>query len=274
VPEISQDLDVVVYSHKAFPFPRASSWLRPLPSGDGTLPLADVWRDDTGDAIAPLHRALLNVDGSPSTRGGKYFSDITGLYWLWKNRTEVRRIGLYQYRRYLNLLPTMPQSPEIQMTPTDHALAFLASEEQKERINRLLDVYDVIVPQGLLLPYNIEEQYLLHHERKSWDRFWELTFALYPEYAAHRDFLRISNKFHFHNIFIAGVGFLDCYAKQLFRILDPLVREIGFPAPQPPGTRYQEYRYPGYLSERFFTYFLFANQVRVYEAQLVILHES
>ena len=225
MPEISQDLDVVVYSHKAFSFPRASSWLRPLLNGDGdgdgTLPFADVRRDDTGDAIASLHSALLNVDGSPSNRGGKYFSDLAGLYWLWKNRTEVRRVGLYHYRRYLNLLPTMPQSPEIQMTPTDHALAFLASDEQKERIDRLLDVYDVIVPQGLLLPYSIEEQYLLHHERKSWDRFWELTFALYPEYAAHRDFLGICNKFHFHNIFIAGVGFLR------------LLRQATLPHPRP-----------------------------------------
>jgi hypothetical protein len=259
VPDISQDLDVAVYLHKPFPFPRASSWLRPLLSGDGTLPLADVRRDDTGDAITPL---------------GKYFSELTGLYWLWKNRTEVRRIGLYHYRRYLNLLPTAPQSPEIQMTPTDDALAFLASDGQKERIDRLLDVHDVIVPQGHFLPYSIEEQYLLHHGRKAWDRFWELTFALYPEYPAHRDFLRISNKFHLFNIFIAGRGFLDRYAEQLFRILDLLVREIGFPAPQPPGVRYQEYRYPGYLSERFFMYFLFANRVRVHEAQLVMFHEG
>jgi hypothetical protein len=259
LPDISLDLDVAVYSHKAFPFPRPSSWLRPLLSGDGTLPLADARRDDTGISIAPL---------------GKYFSELTGLYWLWKNRIEVGRVGLYHYRRYLNLLPTTPQSPEIQMTPTDDALAFLASDGQKEKIDRLLDVHDVIVPQGHFLPYSIEEQYLLHHGRKAWDRFWDLTFALYPEYAAHRDFLRISNKFHLFNIFIAGRGFLDRYAEQLFRILDLLVREIGFPAPQPPGVRYQEYRYPGYLSERFFMYFIIANRVRVHEAQLVIFHES
>jgi Domain of unknown function (DUF4422) len=259
VPDISQDLDVAVYSHKVFPFPRPSSWLRPLLSGDGTLSLTDLRRDDTGDAIAHL---------------GKYYSELTGLYWLWKNRTDVRRIGFYHYRRYLNLLPTTPQSPEIQMMPTDHALGFLASDQQKERIDRLLDVHDVIVPQGHFLPYSIEEQYLLHHGREVWDRFWELTFALYPEYATHRDFLKISNKFHFFNIFIAGRGFLDFYAEQLFRILDVLVREIGFLAPQPYGTRYQEYRYPGYLSERFFTYFLFANRVRAHEAQLVIFHGS
>jgi hypothetical protein len=99
------------------------------------------------------------------------------------------------------------------------------------------------------------------------------VFDIYPEYARFRGFLSISNKAHFFSIFISSWPWLDAYARQLFPTLQILTQQLGFPEPEP-GKRFQEYRYPGYLAERFFTFYLFANKSRIYEAQLVLLQQD
>jgi hypothetical protein len=252
---LERKLDVLIHSHKPFVFPAGSSWLRPIISAVQCQPaLPGLLRDDSGDNIAVL---------------GKYYNELTAKYWLWKNQNSSEIVGLYHYRRYLNLIARSPQHPRIYTDPTEPTLQFLSSEQQKERIQAILDTFDVIVSQGIFLPRSIEQQYLSTHPRVPWQRFWQIAFDLYPQYSEFRPFLSLSNKFHFNNLFVAKKPWLDSYAEQLFKILGILTREFGFPEPQP--RRYQDHRYPGYLAERFLMFYLHAIRARVYEAQVVTL---
>lgn len=249
------DISILIYTHKPFAFPRDSTWLRPMLSADCQANIPGALRNDTGDNIARL---------------GNHFNELTALYWLWKNRPDCAIAGLYHYRRYLNFLPANPQPPEVVAASPPDAVTYLSDARQQQRLIDILATFEVVVPQGNFVGTSLEAHYLAAHARPYWDRFWEIAFDTYPEYAKSRDFLRVSNKAHFFNIFVSSKPWLDRYAAQLFGILEVLIGQLGFPDPRP-GQRFQEFRYPGYLAERFFMFYLFANRCRVHEAQLVLL---
>lgn len=256
-----RDMDILIYSHKPFLFPRQSNWLRPMIGRECQPPLPDLLTNDSGDNIGHL---------------GDHYNELTGLYWLWKNQTRAKIVGLFHYRRYLNFLENTPGATvrpfEVTAQATENNLEFLTAPYQRARIEQLLEIFDVIVPQGVIEPISIEQQYLNAHARRPWDRFWDIVFRLYPHYAKFRPFLRLSNKFHFNNIVVSKKPWLDAYAAELFPALDILVKELGFPPPEP-SKRFQERRYPAYLAERFLMFYLHANGVRAYDAQLVTLTE-
>jgi len=251
-------ISILVYTHKPFAFPRDSTWLRPMLSTDCPTAIPGALRNDVGDNIARLE---------------KHFNELTAIYWLWKNQPACDIAGLYHYRRYLNFLPAHPQPPEVFAASTADAVAFLSHPQQRQKLVDILATFDVIVPQGNFLGASLEADYLAHHARKYWDRFWEIAFDTYPDYARFRDFLRLTNKAHFFNIFVSSKSWLDRYAQQLFGILEVLTSQLGFPEPEP-EKRFQEFRYPGYLAERFFMFYLFANRSRVHETQLVLLEKD
>ena len=257
--EANRDIDILIYSHKPFLFPKGSDWLRPMIASELKGAFPDLLSNDCGDNIAPL---------------ADYYNELTGKYWLWKNQREAKIVGLFHYRRYLNFFDNTPgavQRPfEVTAQALDGNLQFLAAPQQRERVERLLEVFDVIVPQGVIEPCSIEQQYLAAHSKAHWDLFWDIVFGTYPAYAKFRPFLRLSNKFHFNNIVVTTKPWLDAYAAELFAVLETLTKEVGFPARQA-GRRFEEHRYPAYLAERFLMFYLHANGVRAYDAQLVTL---
>ncbi len=252
------DISILIYTHRPFAFPHDSTWLRPMLSTDCPVAIPGALRNDVGDNIARL---------------GTYFNELTALYWLWKNRPGRDIVGLYHYRRYLNLFPAYPQPPEVYAADAAAAVTYLSNARQRQKIIDVLATFDVIVPQGNFLGASLEAHYLASHARTYWDRFWEIVFDTHPEYGKFRDFLRLTNKAHLFNVFISSKGWLDRYAEQIFGVLDILIGQLGFPEPEP-EKRFQDFRYPGYLAERFFMFYLFANRSRIYEAQLVILEQD
>ena len=254
----NRGIDILIYSHKPFLFPKGLDWLRPMISLE-CPPLPGLLRNDSGQNIAAL---------------GNFYNELTGLYWLWKNQASARIAGLFHYRRYLNFLENTPGASvrpfEVTAPASLETLRFLTAPFQRERLEQLLDVYDAIVPQAVIEPCSIEQQYLWNHAKEPWERFWEIVFGLYPHYAKYRSFLTLSNKFHFNNIVVCKKPWLDAYAAQLFPALEALTKELGFPESQP-GKRFQDRRYPAYLAERFLMFYLHVNGVRAYDAQLVTL---
>jgi hypothetical protein len=255
---LQRPIDVLVYSHKPFAFPANSDWLRPMISRDCQPPLDGFMRNDSGENIAHL---------------GKFYNEVSGKYWLWKNRTFSEIVGLCHYRRYFNLIPIEDPAPILYVEPCPMVLEFLSSSTQKEQIQAALKCFDVIVARALFMPQSIEQQYLSLHPAIHWHRFWEIAVELYPHYSRFLPFLRVSNKCHFWNMIITKKLWLNEYAEQLFKILEILTLELGFSEAQS-GKRYQDYRYPAYLAERFLTFYLHANRARVYEAQVVLLERE
>ena len=117
--------------------------------------------DDTGDNISVKNR---------------YYSELTGTYWVWKN-TRQKIVGTCHYRRFFTA------RPEPFLYKLKRFLYYLAGQYKKrfgliytentklfgpwilnnQEVNELLSQYDAILPQARKLKYTVETHYHRYH---------------------------------------------------------------------------------------------------------------
>ena len=194
-----------------------------------------VGADNTDMRIADIAD---NEGQNISDRNANY-CELTGLYWIWKNRlcddvtsTDDTCYGLEQYRRGFEL--------------SEEDLHRLASGE-----------VDVLLP----WPLSYEPDINVHHERYIKDSDWEsLNVALkelQPEYAAYFPLVLNQGSLYNYNIIIAKGTILREYCEWLFPILER-VGEISSPKENERSDRYI-----GYMGESLETLFFMKNSDRL-----------
>ena len=173
-----------------------------------------------------------NTGSNISEKNGNY-SELTGLYWLWKNRLladadrQQHYYGLAHYRRLFEL-----------------------SEDDLTRMQD--NDVDVVLP----FPMPYEPGMKAHHERYLSDTEWSAVVQaleeLQPEYAKAFDAILKQEYMYNYNIIIAKGDVLDAYCSWLFPILFR-VEELNDPeGVKPPN------RFAGYIGETLETlYFLY-----------------
>lgn len=88
------NLDIFVCAYKEFNKPVTNEVYKTLSVGNNNeLYGDDTIRDDTGDSIS-------NMNG--------FFSELTGMYWVWKNYNVKDYVGFCHYRRYFKFLDNIP----------------------------------------------------------------------------------------------------------------------------------------------------------------------
>lgn len=207
-----------------YPYPE---WLLPLQVGAAlTERKVAAYRDDCGENI--------------SRKNGNY-SELTGLYWIWKNRlcaggsgTEEERqyYGLFQYRRVLKL--------------------------SEDDIGKLCDNdIDAVLPYPLPYDPDINE----HHKRYIKESDWQVLVAalheLQPEYAAALPEILRQEYFFNYNVILAKKTVLQDYCEWLFPILER-VEELSVPR----GYQRTD-RYIGYMGETLETLYFVKNKDRL-----------
>lgn len=153
-----------------------------------------------GAALSNKRMAELADDmGNNISRKNPYYSELTGLYWIWKNElihidSGEAYYGLAHYRRFLDL-----------------------SDEDVYRL--LNNQIDVVLPYPLPYEPNMES----HHRRYLSKQEWKSTISaieeLYPEKV--QDYRRVlSQRYLFnYNIILAKREVLNDYCEWLFPIL-------------------------------------------------------
>jgi len=215
-----QDIVIAVASHKAYRMPGGEIYL-PLQVGAALHPdLGLGWqRDDTGDNI--------------STKNGSY-SELTGLYWLWKNCNADYK-GLVHYRR---LLGTNESARRHAKDPYERLV-------QRDELLRLLGQRDVVL--ACRRNYYIESIYSHYahtFDSGQFDTMRQILQETTPEYVPAWDTLMKSTGAHIYNMFVMPSGLFDEYCGWMFDKIDRLVDKIG-----PMEDAFQA-RYPGRVSER------------------------
>lgn len=211
-------------------------------------------RDDQGENIAHLNR---------------YFCELTATYSIWKNVQEDI-VGLCHYRRYFNLIPNnMHHLPCPEVNLDDGVKGIIEHPMQRELIEQALKHYDIIVPRGLLGIGPIGASYKEAHRAKEWDDFLESLDLLY---GSTRHSMSVERRFFPANMLICKKELFDLYAHQLNFVTRQVFEKNGVPE-EVPGARYQPYRYPGYLGERFMAAFINANKLKFYEAQMLYIKD-
>lgn len=216
---MAQDIVIAVASHKAYRMPEGDTYL-PLQVGAALHPDLDLgWqRDDDGDNI--------------SMKNGSY-SELTGLYWLWKN-SDAPIKGLVHYRRLLG----SPDRGKRRATDPFDRLA------DKAELESLLTGKDVVVARRR--NYYIEtirSHYAHTLDGSQLDVTRGVIEMISSEYIPAFDHVMASRGAHLFNMFVMPSQHFDAYCSWLFPVIDGVVAQIGliddpFKA-----------RYPGRISE-------------------------
>lgn len=212
-------------THKAFTPPPDPMYV-PLQVGRACHEPLGYLGDDTGDHISDLNA---------------YYSELTGVYWLWKNYHDADVIGICHYRRYL-------------IAEDGHLYG-------KTDIETLLSEYDMIVTKKLELRMPYYDGFASTHDEKDLIETERVVTEKYPEYAPLFHDMVHKKETYFANMMICKKPLYDAYCTWLFDILSEVRKRID-------TTGYDNYRKRvyGFLSEFLLTVWIVKNGLHVYES--------
>jgi hypothetical protein len=193
--------------------------------GVGSKDLEFQFSDKSGESIAELN---------------PYFSELTALYWIWKNYEcepdDV--VGLVHYRRLLVDAGLFPLALKKPVSTT--------------KIKYLLQKYDLIVPESQNLRPNAYHNYGREHTQEDLDfvlTMAEINDSVPP--GTYKNVLINMDSNRMCNVFITRKHLLDRYCSWLFPILFDAYKEIDMS-----GRNSYQQRAFGFLSERLFNVWL------------------
>lgn len=230
---------MLVVTHKEATFPE-DEMFKPIMVGPKEFTLEGAWRDDTLDNIA--HK-------NPN------FSELTALYWFWKNELKNYDIvGLCHYRRYFTKHP-LKEGHEYFLTEAD--------------IKSYLDEADIILPDKY---YWLKDNPVAsNYSRgagvaKDLELLKQVVGELTPEYSPALDKVLNSHSASYYNMFIMRSKDLDRYCEWLFKILFALEDRIDLT-----GYSSMEKRVFGYLSEIMLNVWAEKEKLKIKTAPMVLI---
>ena len=234
-------VQIYVMTHKPFTKPEdpvyvpvhvgRKPWIKAHPGEKS--PLLMYVGDDSGDNISAQNC---------------YYSELTGMYWAWKN-SDADYIGICHYRRYL--------------LTHDGALF------DQRSVQKVLCSYDIITTKNLQLNFPYEEGFVHHHKKIYLDMTAQVVEELYPEYT--NTFQRLVKEKHtyFGNMLIAKKETYDAYMAWLFDILFAVQARVKVEEED----SYHR-RIFGFLSEFLQYVWIVHNHLKVYECMVGMLGEK
>lgn len=238
-----KDIKILVATHKPYDFPEDTSIYMPVQVGcDEVEDRFGYTCDNTGDNISYKHR---------------YYSDLSSLYWGWKN-LDCEYIGTCHYRRYF-------VSKKAKKTANPMFKYILSREE----LETLLDKCPVIIakPRKYYIE-TIRSHYNHSHNPKDFDTAREVIAELAPDYLENFD--RVSNRTwaHIFNTFIMRKDIADAFCEWMYPILFELEKRVDFT-----GYSVYEARVCGYISEFLLDTWLEKNNVEYQTLKLAMLEK-
>ncbi len=162
-----------------------------LQSGNCDLPeICTYTGDDSGDNISEKNC---------------YYSELTGMYWAWKN-SDAEVIGTCHYRRYLL-----------------NSQGYMFTE--KEILDVLAD-YDIITTKNLQLNFSYYEGFISHHKKIYLDETARVLKEKYPAY--YQTFERLVHEKHtyFGNMLICRRHIYNAYCEWMFSVLSEVEKRV------------------------------------------------
>lgn len=231
----NKSIELLICYHKDFEMIK-NEILKPIQVGalNSDFDLG-VLKDCTGDNISDKNR---------------YYSELTALYWLWKN-SDASYKGLMHYRRLFDINNGSVRWFNRFPDSIGENLSL-----DKTVLNAAFCDYDIILPMKRFIPKSrsIYEYYKKKHYISDLDRVLEIINEKTPEiYQTAINIIKNTNGMYLYNMFISSKEFLDEYAQWLFDILFTLEKEIQSDVEKRDG--YQQRVY-GFLAERLLTVYV------------------
>lgn len=168
----------------------------------------------------------------------KYYSELTALYWIWKNDKRSKYISIEHYRRFF-------MSPDI----------IIPKVISKKRVDSLvIDNKKVIVPKKQKWAVTIGKHYKTNHSTKDYNNVFKIIEEIYPEYLNDFDYVMNGYDMYMFNMTAMPKELFDSYCEWLFTILFKLESMTDLSG----RSAYQQRAY-GFMSERLFNVWLIHN---------------
>lgn len=232
----TENMNIRIYTmtHKKFEVP-ADPMYQPLHVGHAKSEDLGYPGDDTGENISELNC---------------YYSELTGLYWVWKNCKDVDYVGTCHYRRYL-----------------------INEQEQvytKAEYEKLLQEYDLITTRRVKLNNSYHFGFSANHNQKALDMTGTVIGELYPDY--YDTYVRLVNgtETYFGNMFVTSKALYDEYAQWLFSIFAVVAERIELET----GEDAYHKRVFGFISEFLLLVWVTVKGLKVKECKVGMLGEK
>lgn len=178
-----------------------------------------------------------------------YYSELTALYWAWKN-LKCEYLGLCHYRRYF----------------IKNKLMFLFKKNNailnKKNYEHYLLKYDMLLPKKEHYIFDsVRSQYVREHGEEELNLAGEIISKKYPAYINSFEQVLLSKSFFICNMFVTKKIIADRYCKWLFDILFELENVLK--------NRIIKKRIFGYLSERLFNVWLLNEHLNIKEINMI-----
>ena len=221
-------ISMYVMAHKPFAAPVSGIYV-PLQVGSALHEDLGFIRDDTGDNI--------------SVKNPNY-SELTGIYWAWKNDHDSDIVGICHYRR------------------------FFAGEDgtavNAGFVEKILGSSDIVATPAKL-PKTIYEDYCEAHNAADMDETRKAIEKLCPDYLEVYDEVMEGHLLYFANMMITRKNIFDDYCKWLFGILFEVEKNLDI-------SGYDDYnkRVFGFISERLLCVWIKKKGLKVFNAHVVV----
>lgn len=218
----------------------------PIMAGNAAIKSSAQWiGDDTGDNISEKNR---------------YYSELTGIYWAWKN-TNYPVYGYCHYRRYFTCKPLdfIDKIKQFARHPLNwnksRGLIYSSNIEKyknhiinNEEIDKILAEYDVILPVQRQFRYTIEDHYNRYHQKEDLQIIRNVLKDIYPEYLKTFDKVMSANTLYANNMYITRQPLGNRFNEWWFNILFEFEKRIDL-------SSYKDYqeRILGFMAERLLT---------------------
>jgi hypothetical protein len=236
---------------------------RPIMAGNALYPnRLKIIGDDTGDSISEKNY---------------YYSELTGIYWIWKNESS-NIVGTCHYRRFYTTckVPLSHQLkrmlyPFIGLSRKRKGLIYTSNLRYwkdkiigAEEIENFFQNFDAILPQHRTLKYSIEKHFSRYHNIEDLNLLRSVIDDLYPEFKTSFEKMLKHKQLYANNMCILKREEFEKLCNWLFSILFEFEKRVDLCN----YTGYQK-RLFGFLSERLFTTWFIHQNLKIKELQLI-----
>jgi Domain of unknown function (DUF4422) len=235
---------------------------QPIMAGNALIRQTAIPGDDTGENISALN---------------PYYSELTGIYWVWKN-TWQDITGVCHYRRYFTAQPE-PFFYKLKrfgyypiglykkrygLIYTKNTGRFSSRIINEQELKRLLDFNDVILPVARKLKYTVETHYRRYHDINDLNLVKALIAEKYPDFQDSFKKVLEGKKLYANNIFILKNDLFQEFMNWWFDILFEYQQRIDLTS----KTGYQK-RNIGFIAERLLNVWFMKKQLKCVELPVI-----
>lgn len=234
-----------------------------------------IW---AGKNNAPENTDFTGDDtGKNISKKNKYYSELTGLYWVWKN-TQTKIVGSCHYRRYFTIAkePFAYRIKRLLYFPANlwkkrYGLIYTANTNywgkhiltENEALT-IIDKYDAIFPVRRRLRQTIKQHYSKYHSADDLILLENILKENSPEFIPAFNKVLNQNRLFANNMFVLRRDDFEELMEWLFDVLFKFEDSV-------PNEKYKGYqeRIFGFLSERLITVWIEHKKLKYKELPLI-----